>query len=66
MSYSEVLTNGYEQLGSSERFILGTQNGLNEFVKIKKRTDKLPDISEEQKAELEKIKKIVKDLGLLP
>ncbi len=66
MSYSEVLTNGYEQLGSSERFILGTENGLNEFVKIKERTDNLPDISEKQKVELEKIKKIVKDLGILP
>ncbi len=36
MTYSEVLTNGYEQLGSSEKFVLGTENGLNEFIKIKK------------------------------
>lgn len=66
MSYSEVMTNGYDQLGSSERFILGTENGLNEFNKLKKRTDQLPDISKQQKEELEKIKRIVKDLGILP
>lgn len=66
MSYSEVMTNGYDQLVSSERFILGTENGLNEFIKIKKRTDQMPDISKQQKEELEKIKKIVKDLGILP
>lgn len=66
MSYSEALTTGYEQLGSSERFILGTENGLNEFIKIKQRTDKLPDITKEQKEELEKIKNIIKDLGILP
>ncbi len=66
LSYSEVLTTGYKQLESLEKFILGTKNGLNEFVKIKKRTDEMADISEEQKKELEKIKKIARDLGILP
>ncbi len=66
MSYSEVLTNGYEQLGSSEKFILGTENGLNQFIEIKKRTDKLPDISKEQQEKLEEIKKNARDLGILP
>jgi hypothetical protein len=66
MSYSEVMTNGYEQLGSSEKFILGTENGLNEFIKQKKRTDQLADITKDQKEQLEKIKKIAGDLGILP
>jgi len=66
MSYSEVLTNGYEQLGSSEKFVLGTENGLKEFIEIKKRTDKLPDISKEQQEKLEEIKKIARDLGIMP
>ena len=66
MSYSEVLTTGFDQLESSERFILGSENGLEEFAKIKSRTEKMPDISIEQKKEIERINKMARELGILP
>lgn len=66
LSYTEVLTTGYEQHASADKFILGSKKGLNGFLELKKKAEKKTDILDYQTIEIEKLKKIANDLDILP